>query len=116
MNLELVILFGVLQIVLQAVAAYFSYRIFAFNRVRKWWLAVTWALILMTFRRITALLIELKWLVSFSGSISDIDRIILPFLISVLLLWGIYAMFRNFEEFDVVEKVVKSKVSRRRNG
>lgn len=115
MNSSVAMILGVLQIVLQAIAAYFSYKIFVFNRVRRWWLAVTFALILMTFRRITALLIELRWLGSFSGAISDIDRIVLPFLISVLLLWGIYVMFKNFQDFDVVERIVDRKI-RRRNG
>jgi hypothetical protein len=100
--------------VLQAVAAYFSYRVFVFNRVGRWWLAVTWALVLMTLRRVSALLIELKVLGTYGGLVADIDRIILPFIISVLLLWGIYAMFKNFEDFEVVEKTVRNKLMKNR--
>jgi hypothetical protein len=110
MNPNLSIFLGVLQIIFQAIAACFSYKIFTFNRVRRWWLAVTGALVLMTLRRITALMTQLSWLDSFGGIISDVDKVILPFLISVLLLWGIYAMLKNFQDFEVVEKNVQSKL------
>lgn len=105
--------FGVLQIVIQAVAVYYSYKIFSFNRLNKGWLALTVALILMTFRRITALLIEMNFLASFSGWLAHIDRIVLPTLISIFLLIGLFVMLKNFENFEVVEKKVKKAVKKK---
>lgn len=110
MNFTLAITLGVLQIILQAIAAYYSYRIFSFNRLNWGWLAMTFALVLMTFRRVTAILIETKFLSVFSGIISDLDKIILPAVISVFLLVGLFVMFKNFRNFDLIEKKVKSKI------
>lgn len=104
------LLLGIVQIVMQAFAAYFSYKIYLFNRINKVWLAVTFALIIMTFRRITAFMIEINYLSAFRGSIADLDRIILPTLISVLLLYGLWAMYKNFENYEVVEKKVRDKI------
>lgn len=98
---------GIIQILLQAIAVFYSYKIYSFNRLSRGWLAVSFALVLMTFRRITALLIELKILPNLEGWLAHVDRIILPTLISIFLLIGLYGMFKNFENFDVVEKKVK---------
>ena len=106
------IILGFLQIILQALAAYFSYLIFRFNRLNYAWLSVTMALILMTFRRITALIIELGLIPQMTGTISMVDRIILPTIISILLLIGLWSMFKNFENFDVVEKKVKKSIKK----
>ncbi len=100
---------GVLQIIIQIVAAYFSYKIYKYNRLSKAWLAVFLALIVMTFRRFTALAINLGVLKQFSGSIQFIDSIGLPFIISVFLLIGLWSMSRSFENFEVVEKITKEK-------
>lgn len=98
---------AILQIIIQAVAVYYSYKIYEFNRLNKGWLALTVALILMTFRRITALLIELSLLSNLSGWLAQTDRVILPTLISIFLLVGLYFMYKNFENFEVVEKEIK---------
>jgi hypothetical protein len=103
---------GIFQIIIQAVAAYYSYKIFSFNRLNKGWLFLTFGLILMTFRRITASLIELKLLSSFSGWLVDLDRIILPTIISLSILIGLLFMLKNFESFDIIEKKVKNTIKK----
>jgi hypothetical protein len=103
---------GFLQIIFQAIAAYFSFVIYRFNRLNKAWLFVTFALILMTFRRITASLIEFSLISNFSGTIALLDRIILPFLISIFLFLGLWAMLKNFESFEVVATKTKIAVSK----
>ncbi len=112
-SLSILSWFGVLQILIQFVAVYYSYRIFSFNRLNKGWLAMTVALFLMTFRRITALLIEMNFLSSFNGWVAAMDRIILPTLISIFLFVGLFVMLKNFENFDVVEKKVKKAVKKK---
>jgi len=104
---------GILQIILQSIAVYFSYKIYQFNRLRQGWLAITFALIFMTFRRITALLIEMKYISSFVGWFAPLDRIILPFIISVLLLIGFWTMPNNFEDFEVIEKKITKKIKKK---
>lgn len=105
---------GIFQIIVQAVAAVYAYKIYSFNRLNKGWIAMIFALILMTLRRVTALLIEVNYLPTLTGIISYIDRVILPALISLLLLIGLYVMFRNFETFEIVEKTVKRIVGRKK--
>lgn len=105
---------GIFQIVIQAIAVYYSYKIFSFNRLNKGWLALAFALILMTFRRITALFIEINVLPNYSGWISYTDRIVLPTVISVFLLVGLFFMYKNFEDFDVVERKVGKIIGRKR--
>jgi hypothetical protein len=106
--------FAVFQIIVQAVAVYYSYKIFSFNRLNKGWLALTFALILMTFRRVTALLIEFSLIGNLGGWLSYTDRIILPTVISVFLFIGLYFMFKNFENFEVVENKIKNIVKKRK--
>jgi hypothetical protein len=60
----------------------------------------------MTFRRVTALFIEFSFMPNFSGWLAYTDRIILPTLISIFLLWGLWVMFKNFESFEIIEKKV----------
>jgi hypothetical protein len=107
--------FGLFQIVIQAIAVYYSYKIFSFNRLNKGWLAMTFALILMTLRRITAILIEMEMLSNLSGWLAITDRIILPTIISISILIGLLVMLRNFENFEVVEKKVKKIIKMRGN-
>jgi hypothetical protein len=105
---------GILQIIIQLIAVYYSYRIYLFNRLNKAWLTLTFGLILMALRRITASLVEFDIIPSFTGFISDIDRFILPTLISICLLMGLFYMFKNFENFEIIEKKIKNKISNKR--
>lgn len=103
-------LLGIFQIFVQLFAAYFSYKIYLFNMENKGWLTVSFALILMTFRRITALLIGMEYIPEFSGWIANLDRLILPSIISILLFFGFWSMLKNFEQFNVIQSNVKNKI------
>lgn len=104
---ELSNLFVFLMIIGQFYAAYLSYKIYSFNRMRKVFLGVTVALFLMGLRRITALLIEFKLFSQLSGWIATFDRVILPFIITVLFVLGLYEMKKEFESFEIISKKAK---------
>jgi cell shape-determining protein MreD len=110
MNILIATIVGVSQVVIQFIAAYLSYKIYRFNRLNYGWLAVTLALLLMTLRRVTALFIEMHVMSNLEGWIADIDRIILPTIISILLLYGLFCMLKNFESFEVVKEGVIKKL------
>lgn len=105
-------LMAIIQIIIQFIAAFFSYKIYTYNRVAKPWLAVTVAFILMGFRRITALLTGFGYLPNLEGLLLWLDRILLPFLISVFLVWGIWTMLKQFESFDVIERKMTEKMKK----
>ncbi|MBI2126515.1 MAG: hypothetical protein HYU02_04280 [Thaumarchaeota archaeon] len=85
-----------LQIIIQLGAVYFAYRLTKITGAFRAWLMVIFALVLMTVRRITALMIEIGSLAAFAGATAFIDRIILPLAISVLLLLAMYDLIRTF--------------------
>ncbi|MCS4537474.1 MAG: hypothetical protein HYY67_01270 [Thaumarchaeota archaeon] len=85
-----------LQIIIQLGAVYFAYRLTKITGTFRAWLMVIFALVLMTVRRITALMIEIGSLPAFAGTTAFIDRIVLPLAISVLLLLAMYDLTRTF--------------------
>lgn len=88
---------GIIQILVQLVALYLAFKL---TRITggflAWWLIIS-ALVLMTLRRITALMIELGEIPAFAGLLSFIDRILLPFLISILLVLAMYDLVKRFQ-------------------
>lgn len=88
---------GVVQILVQIGAFYLAYRLTRITGVFLAWSLVMIALILMTVRRLTALLIEIGSIPAFAGSIAFVDRILLPFSISILLLLAMYRLVKTFE-------------------
>jgi ABC-type multidrug transport system fused ATPase/permease subunit len=83
---------NVAQIIIQAAAAFVGLRAYFALERRSFWLVITIAFTLMTFRRITALLIGLGYS---QFDLGIIDRAILPFAISVLLLIGITGVYQR---------------------
>jgi len=104
------VILAVLQIIIQIIAAFLAYKIYTYNRVSKSWLYLVVAFILMSFRRMTALLIGINLLPALDGSLSWIDRTLLPFLISVFLVIGVWALLKQFETFDIVDKKTEQKI------
>jgi len=88
---------GVVQIIVQVVAVYLAYRLTKMTGAFWAWYTVIFALILMTVRRVTALMIEAGSIPAFAGSIAFIDRILLPLAISVLLAVAMYELVRIFQ-------------------
>lgn len=94
----LVLSLAAAQIILQLLAAYFAYKIMLAVDRAWFWSLVILALLLMTARRITALMIELNVAASATGFFSVLDRVGRPFLISVLLATGFYALAKKLEK------------------
>jgi len=98
---------GIFSIVLQLLAAYFGYRIYKFNRMSKWWLALVLAFIVQGIRRIFTTLADMGNSTFLFPSF--VDRALM-FVISLLMVIGVWAMMKNFENFEVVEKQTKRKL------
>jgi len=88
---------GVVQILVQLGAVYLAYRLTKITGAFLAWSLVIIALVLMTVRRVTALMIEIGSISALGGSIAFIDRILLPLAISILLLFAMYGLVRTFQ-------------------
>ncbi len=88
---------GLVQIVVQLVAVYLAYRLTRITGAFRAWYMVILALILMTVRRVTALMIQTGWIPALTGSLAFIDQILLPLAISVLLVLALFGLVRLFE-------------------
>lgn len=97
------------HIILNFVAAYFAYTIFRYNRLSKAWLAVVIALVVIGFNGIGELYIQLDLFPQLSGTIQFITLALLPFTFSVLLVWGMLSMKKNFDHFEILEKKYSEK-------
>jgi cell shape-determining protein MreD len=89
---------GVLQIVVQLVAVFFAYRLTKITGIFRAWMLIILALVLMTARRFTALVIQLGSLPAETGTISFIDQIVLPSIISIILVLAMYDLLRTFSQ------------------
>lgn len=88
---------GVVQILVQLGAVYLAYRLTKITGAFLAWSLVIIALVLMTVRRVTALMIEIGSIPALGGSIAFIDRILLPLAISILLLFAMNGLVRTFQ-------------------
>jgi hypothetical protein len=88
---------GFVQIVVQLVAVYLAYRLTRITGAFRAWYLIILALVLMTVRRVTALMIETGWIPALAGSLAFIDRILLPLAISVLLAVAMFELVRMFK-------------------
>ena len=108
MVLTLSVLLGALQVVTQAFAFYFAYKIYNHNRVNKAWLAITLALAIMTWWRVASLTLEV--IDVSTTQLETVERVLLPLLVSALLLLGLGDMSRRFDDFAVLDQNVARKV------
>ncbi len=104
------ITFSILDILLQLTAAFFAYQIYTFHKLSKVWLAVPVGFIFMAARRIIALSSANGYFEDSVLSIQFVDSILIPFVISLLLVFGIWAMYNNFQKFALIESSIKEKV------
>ncbi len=102
--------FSFLDLALQLAAAYFSFKIYTFHKLSKVWLAVPLGFIFMGIRRTLAWSYVQGYFKDSVLSIQFVDSIFIPFVISLLLVFGIWAMYNNFQTFALVEKDVTKKV------
>jgi hypothetical protein len=98
---ELIFVFDILSVLCQFAAVYFSYKIYTYNRLSKWWLALMVAFFIQGVRRAITFYEDLYLSVVSNGIL--LDRTLM-FVISMLIIVGLWAMLRNFESFEIVEK------------
>jgi len=103
------VILGSLAAIFQFVAAYFGYRIYKFNRLNKWWLALVLAFIVQGIRRIFTVFEDVGSPLIASSAIFDRT---LMFIISLLIVVGLWAMMKNFENFEVITGKISEKVKR----
>lgn len=99
--MELIIILGVLAFLLQVFAAWFAYRIWKFDRLSAWWLALVLAFLIQGVRRLLTLLEDSSQF-SFGSSVL-FDRA-LSVVISLLIAIGLFAMLKRFESFEIISK------------
>ena len=87
---------GLVQIAVQLIAVYLAYRLTKIAGAFRAWSMVILALVLMTVRRVTALMIQTGWIPALAGSLAFIDQILLPLAISVLLALAMFELVKMF--------------------
>ena len=105
--IDLILTLDALSVICQFLAVYFSYRIYNYKRLTKWWLALVLGFLIQGTRRALTLYEDIN-LSEISNTIL-LDRMLM-LVISSLILVGLWAMLKNFESFEFVEKKVKDKL------
>jgi len=104
---------GILQIIILGVTAYYSYRIYKFNRMSKRWLVFPVGIILFACRRLL-ILIKVNYFEGLLLEFTLLDRVVVPFFVALLMLIGIHAMLKRFEYFEFLEKTIDGKVKKKK--
>lgn len=97
---------GGFAILFQFLAAYFGYRIFKYNRLSKPWLALVFAFIIQGIRRLLTLFDDIGRPLLTQSAL--LDRTLM-FIISLLIVIGLYEMMKNFENFEVIKEQTRNK-------
>lgn len=100
---------GILSIASFLVVAYLSYDIYRYERLSKGWLAVTAAFFIIILRRIIGFVTEAGVDSQLRVSLKNTESVLL-LIISAFFIVGFWAMKKNFERFEVIEKRVKNKL------
>jgi hypothetical protein len=94
---------GVLSIIACAIAAWFAYKIKAYNRLSSGWMAVVWAFVLIVLRRGMGLVHEINMGIGMEDQLLLVQNM-LQVIISLLFIWGFWSVLKSFECFEVTEK------------
>jgi hypothetical protein len=103
------VVLGIFHLLILSAAAYMVYKIYTFNRLSKGWLFVIVGIFLMMIRRLINLFVLSGFVETLPANIHMLERVVLPFFISLFFLMGLFSMYRNFTRFDVVEKKIQNK-------
>ena len=87
---------------IQLAAAFFSFKVYEYNKNNKAWLFLTLAFLVMAVRRVLVSSNELGAFIILEETFDFYSRGILPLLISVFLLWGMYSFYKNFKTQEVI--------------
>jgi len=100
------VILGIFAAIFQFIAAFLGYKIYKFNRLNKWWLALIVAFIVQGIRRVFTIFEDAGNPLITSNVLFDRT---LMFIISLLIVIGLWAMIKNFESFDIVANKIKEK-------
>jgi hypothetical protein len=100
----------ILMILGQFVAAVIVFLIYWKNELGGTLLTLFLAFLLMGLRRLTALVINIGWFEGFHGWVSVFDRVWLPFIITILIVLGMWKLWDTFDEMDRLERDVRKVV------
>ena len=109
MNWDINLILGIFSIVAGAITAWLCYKIYQYNRLSRWWLAIVWAFILIIFRRLMGFLKDFQIFSDYIFLFKPTEYVLLV-LISLLTVIGFWAMLKNFENFKVIDSKVKNKL------
>ena len=87
---------------IQLATAFFSFKVYEYNKNNKAWLFLTLAFLVMAVRRVLVSSNELGAFIILEETFDFYSRGILPLLISVFLLWGMYSFYKNFKTQEVI--------------
>ncbi|MSR86312.1 hypothetical protein EXS74_02870 [Candidatus Woesearchaeota archaeon] len=104
------ILFSIIDLVLLFTGAFLAYRIYTFHNLSKGWLTVPLGFFLMGIRRILATSNYLGYFQNSFLSLEYVDSVFIPLIITLLLVFGLWAMYHNFQSFSLVQSGVEKKV------
>ncbi|GEM_PF-3746079 len=102
----------VLSLLLQLSAAFFSYSIYLRHRNYMPWLAITIALILMTFRRMFSLFISIDAFSEFGMEISFLDRVVVPLISSSVFFYAFWSIKQEFDSAAAAADKSAGKIKR----
>lgn len=102
---------GIFALIGQIAAVWLAYCIYRHNRLNTSWLAIVLALGIMALRRITSLVLLLSSRgADYAALFRLLDKSILPAIVTVLFLIGMWGMKKSFDNFAVVEKDTRDKI------
>ncbi len=104
------ILFSIFDLLLLFTGAFFAYRIYTFHNLSKGWLTVPLGFFLMGIRRILATSNYVGYFQNSFLSLEYVDSVFIPLIITLLLVFGLYVMYHNFQNFSLVQSDVEKKV------
>jgi len=107
-----IVIAGILSIIGSLITLGLCYKIYLFNRLNKAWLAVVFAFGLIIIRRGIGFMRDYNLLPTLNSLLQSFESTLL-IIISVLYIIGFWSMLKNFENFDVVQKKVQSKIEKK---
>lgn len=99
-------------VILSLYVSYLSYKMYLFNRLDKSWLFVTVGFLLIVLLRVLTILMSQGFFPEFFKLWYIYDPL-LRIMNSACFIIGFWSMYRNFKNFEIVEKKVRRVVKKR---
>ncbi len=108
MHVDLQFVLLVFSLFLQLSAAFFSYSIYLRHHNYFPWLAITFGLLLMSFRRIISVVFDVEIFSNLTRDLELFDRLVIPLAVSLLFFYALWSIKAEFDSADAsVEKKVQ---------